>query len=596
MILHARRVNDSRHCFTCKQTEERSVLAEQNKGRVEVLCCSGHPPKVQGEDDSFCEKIPHTFLPRFLLQDFMKVLVFILFVIYLAFSVWGASQIKAGLKLENVVPESSYLSKYLDYQNRYFVKRGPYVMFVIMEPVDYEQKEMQKNVDDILWDAQQSGYTSEEFSVSWLMEYLKYLEHDPVVHVHRRKHEAEWVKHLRTKFLPHHPEFQDDIVFSEDGKRIAASRFYCSSNIFNDSTQETNMMMRMREIANSSSNAHMIAFSPDFIYYEHYVSILKNTLLAVGVAIIGMLFIALMFIPHPISITCVTVTMITIVLGMFGLMHFWGLELSAITNVQIILSVGFCVDFTIHISHAFMAATGKNRNERVVSALEKVGIPILNAAFTSILGILMLAFAGSYAFKSFFKTMVLVIALGLFHSLMVLPVILSFIGPRRTSKPRVFIPISPNAKSPGEENPFGGMKRHHPEDRTGDRHHEHHEGKPKKHSSIELLSIPHSGGETEEQKGLLSISEEPTGPETFSSLHDHYGAFTPTHHPNHGGYLGHNGYLGNRLPSDIDVEAKMESSSSTDTITDYHETSQATPIGSPLLSRSRDHRMYDIKL
>ena len=123
-------------------------------------------------------------------------------------------------------------------------------------------------------------------------------------------------------------------------------------------------------------------------------------------------------------------------------MHFWGLALSAITTVQIILSVGFCVDFTVHISHAFMTATGKNRNERVMAALEKLGVPILNGAFSSILGILMLAFAGSYIFKSFFKTMLLVIVLGLAHSLLLLPVVLSFIGPRRTSKPRMFIPIS----------------------------------------------------------------------------------------------------------------------------------------------------------
>ena len=46
MILHARRVNASRHCVTCKPTLERAVLHEQNKGRMEILCCSGHPPKV----------------------------------------------------------------------------------------------------------------------------------------------------------------------------------------------------------------------------------------------------------------------------------------------------------------------------------------------------------------------------------------------------------------------------------------------------------------------------------------------------------------------------------------------------------------------
>ena len=60
----------------------------------------------------------------------------------------------------------------------------------------------------------------------------------------------------------------------------------------------------------------------------------------------------------------------------------------------------------------------------------------------------MLAFASSYTFNSFFKSILLVIVLGLGHSLLLLPVILSFIGPRRTSKPRVFVPISSPANRP----------------------------------------------------------------------------------------------------------------------------------------------------
>ena len=247
--------------------------------------------------------------------------------------------------------------------------------------------------------------------------------------------------------MPDHPEFRHDILWNEDQSTILASRFYVASLYFTDSTTEGNMMLKMHQLAANCSSVPMMAYSPHFIYYEHYVEVLKNTLLAVGVAIIGMLFIALMFIPHPIAIICVTMTMVTIVMGMFGFMHFWGLELSAITSVQIILSVGFCVDFTIHISHAFMTATGKNRNRRVVAAMDKVGVPILNGAITSILGILMLAFAKSYVFQSFFKTMLLVMVLGLFHSIMLLPVLLSFVGPSRTSRPRVFIPMNASARS-----------------------------------------------------------------------------------------------------------------------------------------------------
>ena len=86
----------------------------------------------------------------------------------------------------------------------------------------------------------------------------------------------------------------------------------------------------------------------------------------------GMLFVALVFIPHPIPVACVTVSMVSVVVGITGLMHFWGVTLSAVTTIQIILGVGICVNFSVHMSHAFMTATGRNRNDRVAAALEKV--------------------------------------------------------------------------------------------------------------------------------------------------------------------------------------------------------------------------------
>ena len=99
-----------------------------------------------------------------------------------------------------------------------------------------------------------------------------------------------------------------------------------------------------------------------------------------------MLFVALVFIPHPIPVACVTVSMVSVVVGITGLMHFWGVTLSAVTTIQIILGVGICVSFTVHTSHAFMTATGRNRNDRVAAALEKVKFHYLIRAYLACRG------------------------------------------------------------------------------------------------------------------------------------------------------------------------------------------------------------------
>lgn len=58
-----------------------------------------------------------------------------------------------------------------------------------------------------------------------------------------------------------------------------------------------------------------------------------------------------------------------------------------------------------------------------------LGLPIVQGAISTILGVIGLALAPSYIFLTFFKMILLVIVLGALHGLILLPVLLSFLGP-----------------------------------------------------------------------------------------------------------------------------------------------------------------------
>ncbi|PIO57905.1 hypothetical protein TELCIR_20674, partial [Teladorsagia circumcincta] len=64
-------------------------------------------------------------------------------------------------------------------------------------------------------------------------------------------------------------------------------------------------------------------------------------------------------------------------------------------------------------------------SERMRNALYAVGAPILQSATSTILGVSFLASAESYVFRSFLKTIFLVILLGVLHGLVILPVLLT---------------------------------------------------------------------------------------------------------------------------------------------------------------------------
>ena len=67
--------------------------------------------------------------------------------------------------------------------------------------------------------------------------------------------------------------------------------------------------------------------------------------------------------------------------------------------------------------------------ERVRDSMYALGLPILQGAISTILGVIGLALAPSYIFFTFFKMVLLVIVLGAIHGLILLPVLLSFLGP-----------------------------------------------------------------------------------------------------------------------------------------------------------------------
>ena len=460
LVLHGRRVAAARHCATCLRARSRREMEEAGSHPLRIIFCSGHPPRRAGDDDNICRQLPNHVYPRIIMNNGVKCIIIFVYLAYLGLSIWGVTHLDIGFKPEEVVPAQSYMAKYIDSERHYTNTSGPVVMFVVNKPLSYERYDIQVRIRHMLHQARMSQYIDRRKSISWLDNYLRYL-HKTTGGINPR----DFVMKLSNEFLNKYPEHQNDIVFNADRTAIIASRFYVFAHKLLNSTAEKGFLENMRVVSRNSS-LPVTVFSPSFIFFEHHVSILKNTLLTVTVTIISMLLIALMFIPHPIAVMCVTVSMLSVVLGMLGLLCFLRLTLNAIKTTQILLSIGLCSNFTVHLSHSFMTATGKSRNDRVRAALEKVGGVIIREAFILFLGIVMLAFADSYLFTSFFMCMVVVVIVGLSHSLVFLPVLLSFVGPRRSIRPKMFIPISPSCRSIGSD--FSAHIYSTPSSRNGD--------------------------------------------------------------------------------------------------------------------------------
>ncbi|XP_055884884.1 patched domain-containing protein 3-like isoform X1 [Biomphalaria glabrata] len=419
LTYHGRRVYSGLHTVTCKKVESRATLKNEGNGCVYAYMCGGSIPEGPNDDQSVCEKAPKFLLTNFVLFKPIRIIILIFFAIYLGVSIWGCTKLEQGLELKHLVLESSYFHKFQVWDTEEFGSKLP-IAFVTIGEKDYKDPRTLENIVNLLTETKKDKFIDKYIDNCW----LQALKQTPF---YNNTDDDVFFDGLN-RFLFYRPGFRNDIVFGEDNKSIIASRCHAYSLKITDSNDQASLMTRMRDLADSSS-ANVFAYHPAFVYFEQYLSIMSSTLQTVGVTLAVMFVVTCVFIPQPMIVVIVMVQVVMIVTGIFGFMAHWGLTLSSVTMIHLIMSVGFSVDFCAHVCTAYIVSEEKSREDRARDAIVHASGPIFNGGVSSILGVVMLYFTESYIFQSFFKIMVLVIGFGVLHAVFLIPVVLAYFGP-----------------------------------------------------------------------------------------------------------------------------------------------------------------------
>lgn len=282
-------------------------------------------------------------------------------------------------------------------------------------------------IDELMSTVQSNKFFENDSEINWLKTYMNY------EYLNLSSSESSFIYGLE-RFLSDQRysvfESESDVVIDSNDNHITSSRVYVFTVDLEDSQEEGKMMQESRDLARAAT-INCFALSPSFVAFEKYVRILDQTLFSVGIALVAVFIITCIFMPHPILIIFVTIIVTMIMIGVFGFIYYIDVALSAITMIHMIMSIGFSVDFTAHICHGYMISNGESRDIRVKQAIDKTGAPIFHGAVSSLLCILVLVAAKSYIFRTFAAVMSLVLLFGIAHALLLLPVILSWIGPGR---------------------------------------------------------------------------------------------------------------------------------------------------------------------
>ncbi|XP_066232201.1 protein patched homolog 2 isoform X2 [Saccopteryx leptura] len=166
-----------------------------------------------------------------------------------------------------------------------------------------------------------------------------------------------------------------------------------------------------------------------FLFWEQYLGLRRCFLLAVCILLVCTFLVCALLLLNPWTAGLIVLVLAMMTVELFGIMGFLGIKLSAIPVVILVASVGIGVEFTVHVALGFLTTQG-SRNLRAARALELTFAPVTDGAVSTLLGLLMLAGSNfDFIVRYFFVVLTVLTFLGLLHGLVLLPVLLSILGP-----------------------------------------------------------------------------------------------------------------------------------------------------------------------
>ncbi|XP_023216922.1 patched domain-containing protein 3-like [Centruroides sculpturatus] len=369
-------------------------------------------------------------LGKILTKTWVKIIIIILTLIYCACGIYCLRFIKQGMKKNDFYPFHSYANKFVHKHYELFTEYSHVIQVVINKKLDYSDKNVQKNVLEIMNKFSNAKFMAGEQLVDfWLKYYIQSFNDKRLWFSYRGYNMSksdDFTDGLRDIFLkfPFSRRFKQDILFDKNKTDIIASRFIVVAKNISNPELERQLLLSLWALADSCIYpvyVHNFWFTiiQQYVYIEETTI---HTLCIVAVLIIIMFF---LFVPNIICIVCIAITTVLIQIGIIGFMSIWSVNLNTVSMLCLFMATGLSVDYTFHASYIYITSKKDNPNEKIKETLYATGYPIFQGCISTILGVVVIVFPAAEAFKIFFKIILLTMILAFLYGIFVIPVFLN---------------------------------------------------------------------------------------------------------------------------------------------------------------------------
>jgi len=405
-------------------------------GLIPCLVHKNHTPAGCSSVDLTAKFL--TFYSKLLSKWVYKVFIILVSLGFLGVGAWGATLIKQKFDPVLLLPSESYLRKWL-HENEVLYPSNGWSTPVYTGPLDHNNmQQMDDMVNQIQSLVDSKMYM--RYMDSWWTE-MKHFANNT-------KNYGSWKEFATPENFP---TVLGDFLYTGDGAKyknnfiwdgelacgepappILASKFNVGFYKFDGPEEHIPAKQALDQIV-AGAKVSEVAFSHVKIFAAWETDEIIGTELYrnIGLAMLAVAFVTLILIANiqicVLVLMCVSLTLADII----GFLHFWDMTIDVTSCISIVLAIGLCVDYSVHIAHAYLIAPG-SRLSKSVYALTTIGPAVFNGGFTTFLAVVLLGASQSQVFITFFKVFFLTVTFGQFHGLVLLPVLLTIFGPLHT--------------------------------------------------------------------------------------------------------------------------------------------------------------------
>ncbi|CEF60801.1 Sterol-sensing domain and Patched family-containing protein [Strongyloides ratti] len=363
------------------------------------------------------------------------IVIFILIIMYILAGI-GMNGMESTFQPRKTFPQDSELINVFENLDEIYSEYAP-VTLMVHSPPNITNKESSRKFMEMIEKLEEFPESwSKERSYVWLRDYEEYFNKNI-------KNSSKILSYeLVPKFLNENYMNDKSVVkytIDNNGNvKLNAFVIVIINHQKRSWHERAYLLSRVRNLINKYPEYNVTAYDYDATIFDLIITVPEEMLKAVLLTI-GCMSIVCFFVVPDIIITSVAIISVTsIALTLIGILGLLGQDLDIVIMVNILMAIGFAVDYAAHISFHYYKLKVKLRNDIKYSkisnehqliilskAFSYVGMPMIEAALSTIICMFPLFLIHVPIVKTFAQTVCLVSIIGTIHGLLITPSLLT---------------------------------------------------------------------------------------------------------------------------------------------------------------------------